>query len=221
MLTVRTFFKSLQPFIQATFQETCLHCRSQIATSTLSLCTECQMELSPFLKKIRFESTYVSEMWALGSYRSPLGSLIRSGKYGRRVGIFKALGDQLAGAALDLPEMDAVLSIPMPMKRHWDRGFNQSRILTERVGSLLGIDQYEILYRTDGVEQASKSISERQLRLTGRFEVRPHFPKDAIPRTVLLVDDVITSGNTIESCALELLNAGVQKVYAIAVASVK
>ena len=158
-------------------------------------------------------------VWYMAPYRSVLGSVIRRGKYAGQRTVFERLGNILAGAALDLPEIDAVVSVPLPITRQINRGFNQSAILAGCVAKFLGVSQYEILFRVDQQEQAGKSQAERRSRLVGRFEVRPHFDCDTIPERVVIVDDVMTTGSTAESCALELLNIGVREVYVLAVVS--
>lgn len=216
---IQNFNDWAMPFYQATFGVACVHCREQIAGHCLPLCPECALELPHLLRPIRLDSPYVKGAWCMGPYRSPMGSLVRRGKYTNQLGIFEKLGERLAGAALDLPAIDAIISIPLPNNRLRSRGFNQSWVLANTVAKFLGLPQYQILYRVDGSEQASKSLSERGDILTGRFEVRPHFESGFSPKRVLLVDDVITTGSTAESCALELLNLGVQEVSVLALVS--
>ena len=115
--------------------------------------------------------------------------------------------------------LDAVVSVPLPTHRRMERGFNQSTLLARSVAQLLAIPQYEILFRVDRQEQTSRTQTERRTRLTGRFEVRPHFDSESIPKRIVIVDDVITTGATAESCALELLNLGVEEVYVLALVS--
>lgn len=215
----RRFKEWITPFVQGAFGVSCVHCREQLASHTLPLCSDCATEIPQFIRPLRLESAYLKQAWCMAPYRSVLGSVIRHGKYGGHRSIFKDLGHRLAGAALDLPEIDAVVSVPLPSNRKRHRGFNQSTLLARTVSELLLIPQYEILFRIDKKEQAAKSQHERKQRLTGRFEVRPHFDPSAIPKKVVIVDDVITTGSTAESCALELLNVGVQEVYVLALVS--
>jgi ComF family protein len=216
---IRNFNDWARPFYQSTFGVVCVHCHEQVAGHSLPLCPECATELPHLLRPLRLESPYLKEAWCMGPYRSPMGSLVRRGKYSSQLGIFEKLGERLAGAALDLPAIDAIISIPLPNNRLRNRGFNQSWVLANSVSKFLGLPQYHILYRVDGSEQAFKTLSERRELLTGRFEVRPHFELGFSPRRVLLVDDVITTGSTAESCALELLNLGVQEVSVLALVS--
>ena len=207
------------PLLQGAFGVSCVHCQEQIAHHRLPLCRDCSSEIPYSIIPLRHESNYLTQMWCMAPYRSVLGSVIRRGKYAGQRSIFEQLGYILAGAALDLPEMDAVVSVPLPTHRLMARGFNQSTLLARSVAQLLAIPQYEILLRVDSQEQASRTQTERRRRLTGRFEVRPHFDSESIPKRILIVDDVLTTGATAESCAIELLNLGVQEVYVIALVS--
>ena len=207
------------PMIQRSFGVTCAHCQEQPAHHVLPLCVDCSMEIPQSIRPVRFESEYLKQVWCMAPYRSVMGSVIRRGKYAGQRSIFERLGNLLAGAALDLPEIDAVVSVPLPASRKIKRGFNQSTILARCVAQFLVVPQYEILFRIDKQEQAGKSKLERTQRLTGRFEVRPHFDKDTVPSRVIIVDDVMTTGSTAESCALELLNVGVKEIYVLALVS--
>ena len=209
----------LIPMIQGAFGVSCVHCQEQVADHVLPLCVECSMEIPLSIRPVRSESEYLKKVWCMSPYRSVLGSVIRRGKYAGQRSIFERLGKILAGAALDLPEFDAVVSVPLPSGRKIKRGFNQSTILARSVAQFLEVPQYEILFRIDQQEQAGRSHLDRRNRLTGRFEVRPHFAKGGIPRRIVIIDDVMTTGSTAESCALELLNIGVEEVYVLALVS--
>ena len=209
----------LVPFLQGAFGVSCVHCQEQIAHHRLSICQDCALEIPLSIRPMRLQSDYLAQAWCMAPYKSVLGSVIRRGKYAGQRSVFEQLGDILAGAALDLPEMDAVVSVPIPTQRRLTRGFNQSTLLARSVARLLEIPQYEILVRVDKQEQASRTQTERRRRLTGRFESKPHFNSKTIPKRILIVDDVMTTGSTAESCALELLNLGVEEVFVLALVS--
>jgi competence protein ComFC len=209
----------LIPVLQGAFGVWCVHCQEQTAHHRLPICRTCASEIPFSIYPLRLQSDYLVQAWCMAPYKSVLGSVIRRGKYAGQRSVFEQLGYMLAGAALDLPEMDAVVSVPLPNHRRMKRGFNQSALLARSVSRLLAIPQYEILSRVDRQEQASRTQTERRRRLTGRFEVRPHFDSESIPKRIVIVDDVITTGATAESCALELLNLGVQEVYVLALVS--
>ena len=96
------------------------------------------------------------------------------------------------------------------------RGFDQSEILAQAVHHQLGVPHLPILRRSGFQEQAGKTKHERQATIVGRFSCRSGV---ALPRRVLLVDDVVTTGNTVDSCAAELYQAGAEKIIAFSLAS--
>ena len=206
----------LIPLLQGVFGVYCVHCQEQIAHHQLSLCSTCASEIPYSIHTLKLRSNYLSQCWCMAPYHSVLGSVVRKGKYAGNRTTFEHLGHILAGAALDLPEVDVVASVPLPPNRLIKRGFNQSTILARSVSTLLAIPQHEVLYRVDNQEQASRTQSEMRCKLTGRFEILPNLSSIDFPNRILIVDDVITTGSTAESCALELLNRGAQEVFVLA-----
>ena len=75
------------------------------------------MEIPQSIRPLRFESDYLHSSMVYGTVPIGLGSVIRRGKYAGQRSVFERLGYILAGAALDLPEMDAVVSVPLPAHR--------------------------------------------------------------------------------------------------------
>ena len=215
----RQTYDAIVPVLQRVFAVSCVHCGEQLAQTQLQLCEACSSEIPLTLKRIGLGSEIVPECWAMGSYRGPLGSIVRRGKYASRQHLFASLGEFLAGACLDLEPFDAVVSIPLPWTRLWSRGFNQSAVLSLEVSRVLDIPYFQLLQRMDPREQASKMLHERSKNLSGRFELHPRVDIDGIPQRVVLIDDVVTTGATFESCAMELLNIGVQRVIGVAAAS--
>lgn len=106
--------------------------------------------------------------------------------------------------------------VPVPLHKHKtrQRGFNQSDIIARQ---LLGYVKPEgpllVRWKENGPQASIKEVGERRQNVRGIFSV----PTRA-PETVLLVDDVITTGSTIEECARALKRAGTQRVLALSVA---
>ncbi|MCF7830784.1 ComF family protein [Candidatus Gracilibacteria bacterium] len=110
-------------------------------------------------------------------------------------------------------EKNAVL-IPVPL--HWSReiwrGFNQSELLAREIAQRLHLPVCLDLKRTKKTNQQAKlGKQDRQKNLSNVFQ----WQGKNIPKNVILVDDVVTSGATLDSAARELKNVGVNKVLAI------
>ncbi|MGE3962428.1 MAG: ComF family protein [Dehalococcoidia bacterium] len=125
----------------------------------------------------------------------------------------------LAGAAVDVipPEwrFDAVVAVPLAPLRQRRRGYNQAGILAREVARLTGRgERTRLVARVRSTPaQATLSAERRATNLLGAFAVR-----GAPPPSVLVVDDVTTTGSTLSTIAAVLRAAGAERVYALAMA---
>lgn len=107
---------------------------------------------------------------------------------------------------------DLIMPIPVHRKRMKKRGYNQAQILAEEIGKTLGIlvDTENLARWKDTDPQKMLGTQARKRNLMGAFAVRKSFLP--VP-CVLLVDDIYTTGNTIDAAARILKKCGVEKVY--------
>lgn len=134
--------------------------------------------------------------------------LIHLLKYGRRAGIGTALGNAF-GAALNeegwMHDVHLILPVPLHPKKEAARGFNQSALLAEGMSNATGIPfDARALRRIRHTEsQTRKTRAERIENVAGAFAVR--HPRKLEGKHILLVDDVLTTGATVEACAQAIL----------------
>ena len=159
---------------------------------------------------------------AAGWYRGALRSIIRAFKYqGRR-----SLAEPLAALMRDaggplLVAADLVVPVPLHPRRRWARGFNQARDLALRLGPPVA----DVLRRTRYTRpQTALAAGRRRANVAGAFELsyRGTFRmRHAIAgRTVVVADDVLTTGATLEACARALRAAGARAVFGLTAARV-
>jgi len=202
--------------LQSIFQTPCFHCGDQLAETRLGLCQYCMAEIQCLTVPLD-ASSYLKSMWALTPYHGPMGTLIRKGKFGSKRRIFMELSRLMAECALDLPEFDAIVHVPVPWHRKISRGFDQAEILAEAIHQFLAVPHYKVLRRYDFTKQVSRSKKQRREKLLGRF-----FCIDVqLPARILLVDDTITTGATLESCAAVLYQQGAEEIIGFALSSTK
>jgi ComF family protein len=111
---------------------------------------------------------------------------------------------------------DMLVPIPVHPSRMRTRGFNQAEELSRRLSTLWGIPtQTHLLIRVKKTLPQKKLTPEERLKnLQQAFAVRPPMGRgEVIPETVVLVDDIYTTGSTMEACTRVLKAAGVKKVY--------
>lgn len=115
---------------------------------------------------------------------------------------------------------DVVTSVPSGKRRQKERGYNPAKLLGEKVAERLGLPYEELLFKLFETPHQSKiSAKERRANVLGSFEVSDY--KSVKGKTILLVDDVLTTGATISECAKMLLLAGAKNVYGVTLAKTK
>ena len=158
-------------------------------------------------------------VWAaaasLGPYDGALRDLILLLKMGKRDELAIPLAGLLAStwSRCGWPLPDAVVPAPMHWWRRWRRGFNQAELLADALAKLLRTPVRPVLRRHGGMPQVGRSRSER-LRLSSRGFSTRH----AVHGSILLVDDVLTTGATAAACTRALVRAGAAEVRILTLA---
>jgi len=113
---------------------------------------------------------------------------------------------------------EILVAVPLHPKRLRERGYNQSGLLAQELGKLTNLPLAEgcLIRRHHTPPQArTATVEERQSNIADAFVCRDHRLRD---KTVLLIDDVSTSGATLDACAAALKDAGAGSVWGLVVA---
>jgi ComF family protein len=151
-------------------------------------------------------------------YENAMAEAIHLFKYSKKVNWSKPLGRLLCTRVSDFGKLDAILPVPLHSKRLRQREFNQSLLLARVVSLASGIPlQANNLRRVRWTQpQIELNGDERRKNVRGVFKViRPDQVQD---RSILLIDDVYTTGATVNECARVLKKAGAQTVNVLTVA---
>ena len=141
-------------------------------------------------------------------------------KYGGRQEYARFLGEEMAyylGSFIKEVHPDALIPVPLHPKRFRKRGYNQAALLARTLGTCLDIPVEEkILCRTKDTKPLKLlNPEERQNNLKKAFNITQN---DVKLNTVIMVDDIYTTGSTMDEAARTLLEGGVKKVYFVALA---
>ena len=152
---------------------------------------------------------------SFGTYEGDLRKLIHLMKYDGMRPLAKELGRRLAETAKGFEEVDFLVPVPLYRWRWWRRGFNQAELLSAAIARATGIPaRPRLLRRTRATEsQAGLSNHRRRVNVAGAFAA-PR-PREVRGRRILLVDDVMTTGATLDACAKALKRAGAEYVGAV------
>ena len=145
-------------------------------------------------------------------------------KHGDRLDLSPAFARWLdrGGRGL-LAQADVVIPVPLHPGRLWSRRYNQSAELARALGRLGGKPcDFRSLVRGRATpsQGAMRSAKARRRNMLGAFKVSPRHKSAIAGRNVLLIDDVLTTGATVDACARALKRAGAAKVLVLALARV-
>lgn len=147
-------------------------------------------------------------------------------KYGREIHLAKDLGRLTAESFSDVrlaPALDGkwpLVPVPLHRKRFQHRHFNQAEEISRELSHHTGLPVLHALRRTRATgHQTALTRSQRLENLRGAFAITPGGRRNIEESTagVVLVDDVLTTGSTVDECAKTLLRAGYQKIYVVTV----
>jgi len=145
--------------------------------------------------------------------------LITEIKYNLYFGIAKYVSgfylDKAKSLIRSIQRDSLFVPVPIHKKRHFKRGFNQTELISRNLSHSLEVEYSNLIKRTINTRtQVGLSKKQRQENLLSVFEVGKLSPMNA-NKKVILVDDIMTTGTTLEMCADALRKQGFPKIYAI------
>jgi len=231
----------LRHALDAALPPLCPSCREPLGGGA-GLCAACWSKLSliepPYCARLGIPFTYdpgpgLLSMEAIANppaydraraavrYDDVARALVHAFKYSDRLDLAPMMGQWMARAGRELlKDADALIPVPLHWRRLWSRRFNQSAALAKGISRNSGVPVlHEALKRVrPTVQQVGLSRAERADNVQGAFRV-PN-KSDVAGRRLVLVDDVLTSGATVDTCARALLRASAARVDVLVFARV-
>jgi ComF family protein len=228
---------TLEPILQFVYPPVCLACGGDLQDNDRLVCETCWLSIETvhpeddlyqeFLAKLTAEGL-ISRLFSPFYFEKEgkLQSIIHGLKYqgytslgvkaGRKIG-------ELIRDSDDLPKADALVPVPLHPQKKRERGYNQSEFICRGIEKVTGIPVGTDLLRRKKytVSQTQLSFEERKENVGDAFEINEKRRGDISGKSIILVDDVITTGSTIDACARELEDAGAKRVQVAAIALAK
>ena len=165
-------------------------------------------------------TSMVTRARAIGEYEGTLREIIHAFKYSGRHSLARPLAERMRQRGLELlQDVDYVVPVPLHWRRQYHRGFNQAREIARH----FGLPIVEALRRRRATRaQVELPADRRRANVAGAFAIRMGGIRrpDIRGTKLLLIDDVSTTGATLESCAGVLRAFGASEVYALTAARV-
>lgn len=225
--------KWIHHFIDLIYPRNCEGCKKALLVEENLICTECLINL-PLTNSHKQEQEAISKkFWGKMPVKYTLPylkyskdgivqNMIHSLKYKNNQEIGKKLGE-LYGKSLRMAgydrKIDLLVGVPLHEEKKQQRGYNQADCIAEGLSIGLQIDySTELIKRNKFTEsQTKKSRIERFQNVENIFEITDL--EKIKGKRIALVDDVLTTGSTLESCGLELLKNGCKEISIITIAS--
>ena len=156
-------------------------------------------------------------------YDDVAAKLVHAFKYGDRLDLAPLMGRWMTRAGTELlADADAIVPVPLHWRRLWTRRFNQSAALAATISNLSGVPvAHAPLRRVKATQQqVGLSRKDRASNVQGAFRVDPARKAEVAGRRLIVIDDVLTSGATVDACARTLLRGGAARVDVLVFARV-
>ena len=200
----------------------CKHCIKALPYLTGKICLHCSdplVSLGDYCKRCKGRTFFYDRAIAPFVYEGEIQKLVHSFKFSNKRYLCKSfaifMADKFKAEKL---YADIVVPVPLCDKRLKQRGYNQSKLLAIEFSKLTNVPlSPDVLKRIkETPNQTSLNFLERQTNLIGAFKVKNK--KQVAGKSIVLIDDVFTTGATVTECAKMLKSAGASSVYVVTLA---
>lgn len=232
---ILSFYKQLKPafrrfqlffkiLLELIYPPLCQLCQNRLINQEKCICLNCWNQIPKLFCSLVDINTrgnqkvYFSRAHAVWDFNSPIQKVIHLFKYSGFTQLAQPIALEMAeiiNSETDYAMADGLIPVPLHQARQRERGYNQSLLLCKAISKITGIPVHsEILLRVRNTEtQTNLSALQRLSNVDKAFKViKPELIKD---RRIILVDDVLTTGSTLNACARELKNAGANEILVL------
>ena len=203
----------------------CSNCFTKIRLLTKKKCRKCSHEIGNFsttdiCNSCHSKRFYFKNCVALIEYNDIARTIFHEIKFKKRrnlLMIFDKVMQSKIDAITHIAQDSTIIPVPMRLGHKRKRTFNQAEIIAKKIAKITKQNFMELLIKNKSTKQQSLLTQKDRLKnLCGSFAVKKN--KNIKGKRILIIDDVITTGSTLNECAKELMNAGAREVNCITIA---
>ncbi len=208
------------------FPPKCIFCGKLLNYDVkLCICNDCNPKI-PYLRNGKINliknNSYFDDVICICEYSGIIKDALKRYKFFNRPSYNMTFAQMMyskISEMTDWKKVDIILSVPLHRKKERKRGYNQARLIAKQLGKLLGIrESQRLLVRTKNTD--SQSLLNRIDRLENVKDAFEVSDVSAVRgKSILLVDDILTTGTTLNECCKVLKNAGADTITAAVVAT--
>jgi len=212
----------IEPVIAFALPAFCISCESKLAAGRKIICSDCfnQLPLLPqeYIEVLykEIEHPYFDNLFIRYQFAELFQKLIHLFKYQRALTLAKYFAAAIA-PIIKNDNYSYITGIPLNPIKEKERGYNQSALIAEEIGGQMNIPVDNVLIRRikNTPSQTKLNREQRIANMQNAFECT----KKLEGKHIIIVDDIITTGSTLNACAQVLKNKGVKKITAVALAT--
>ena len=214
--SIRAFFDG---FLHLLYPELCVACQQDLPVRDTCFCLRCRLKNAPFAFSSPSDNEFTTRLWgrlpmewAVAGYhftrKSPIQKALHQLKYHNKPEIGLIIGREIGrrlAATQDIALIDGIIPVPLHPKKERERGYNQSAMFAQGLSETMNIPVFgkSLLRKTFTSTQTKKTRMERFQNVGEVFVVERQSQLEG--KSLLLVDDVLTTGATLEMCGIALL----------------
>lgn len=202
----------------------CLFCREKNGSINGYICKDCYENLEVLDKEINIDSPYIKKAYYSLSYNRFIREKVKDYKYNGKNYLCKPFGEimlrTIRNKEID-KDIDLIIYVPTHKRKEALRGYNQAEILADYISKVLDkpLLKDNLVKIRWTKEQSHSNKIDRIINLKDSFRIKR--PNEIEGKKILLIDDIVTTGVTMEECSRVIINSGAKKVIGLALTSSK
>lgn len=202
----------------------CLFCKEKNGSTKGYTCKDCYGNLEILDREVEIDSNYIKKVYYSLSYNRFIREMIKNYKYNGKNYLYKPFGEIMLKTIENkkmAEDIDIILYVPTHRRKEALRGYNQAELLANYISKNLEkpLLKDNLIKTRWTKEQSHSNKIDRIINLQDSFQIKA--PIEIKGKKILLVDDIITTGGTMEECSRVLINNGAKEVIGLALTSSK